>query len=154
MMSDMGETGAAEVQLKTEKEMSEETIYFSKTAEKLAEGLLNICKPPLEQVRKELFELTKKQEALLAQMQLENKKIHETFEDINLNDMFTAVKVYQGKLALIRKEMINIHERTYKLKKRALRLQQIKQKEALNKEQQREQELRREQELIGRSTNN
>jgi len=29
-------------------------------------------------------------------------------------------------------------------------LQQVKQKEALNKEQQREQELRREQELIGR----
>jgi len=28
-----------------------------------------------------------KQEALLAQIQLENKKIHETFEDIDLNDM-------------------------------------------------------------------
>ncbi|XP_070152167.1 biogenesis of lysosome-related organelles complex 1 subunit 6 [Polyergus mexicanus] len=154
MMRDMGETEAAEIQLKTEKEVSEETIYFSKVAEKLAEGFLSICQPPLEQVRKELFELTSKQEALLAQMQLENKKIHETFEDIDLNDMFAAVKVYQGKLALIRKEMINIHERTYKLKKRALRLQQIKQKEALNKEQQREQELRREQELIGRSTNN
>lgn len=154
MMSDMGETEAAEIQLKTEKEVSEETIYFSKAAGKLAEGLLSICQPPLEQVRKELFELTSKQEALLAQMQLENKKIHETFEDIDLNDMFAAVKVYQGKLALIRKEMINIHERTYKLKKRALRLQQIKQKEALNKEQQREQELRREQELIGRSINN
>lgn len=40
------------------------------------------------------------------------------------------------------------------LQKRALRLQQIKQKEALNKEQQREQELRREQELIGRSNSN
>jgi len=39
------------------------------------------------------------------------------------------------------------------LQKRVLRLQQIKQKEAMNKEQQREQEIRREQELIGRSTN-
>ncbi|CAL1686425.1 unnamed protein product [Lasius platythorax] len=152
MMSDMGEVGSAEIQLRIEKEVSEDTIDFSKAVEKLAEGLLSICQPPLEQVRKELFELTSKQEALLAQMQLENKKIHETIEDIDLNDMFAAVKVYQGKLALIRKEMINIHERTYKLKKRALRLQQIKQKEALNKEQQREQELRREQELIGRST--
>jgi len=151
-MSDMGEVGSAEIQLRIEKEVSEDTIDFSKAVEKLAEGLLSICQPPLEQVRKELFELTSKQEALLAQMQLENKKIHETIEDIDLNDMFAAVKVYQGKLALIRKEMINIHERTYKLKKRALRLQQIKQKEALNKEQQREQELRREQELIGRST--
>lgn len=40
------------------------------------------------------------------------------------------------------------------LQKRALRLQQIKQKEALNREQQREQELRREQELIGRPMGN
>ncbi|XP_072748076.1 biogenesis of lysosome-related organelles complex 1 subunit 6 isoform X2 [Anoplolepis gracilipes] len=148
MMSDIEEAGAAEIQLKIETEASEDTIYFTKVVEKLAEGLLSICQPPLAQVKNELFELTNKQEALLAHMQLENKKIHETFEDIDLNDMFAAVKVYQGKLALIRKEMINIHERTYKLKKRALRLQQIKQKEALSKEQQREQELRREQELI------
>ncbi|XP_011252515.1 biogenesis of lysosome-related organelles complex 1 subunit 6-like isoform X2 [Camponotus floridanus] len=147
-MNDIGEAGVMDIQLKTEKEVSEDTLYFSKAVEKLAEGLLGICQPPLEQVKNELFELTSKQEALLAQMQLENKKIHETFEDIDLNDMFAAIKVYQGKLTLIRKEMINIHERTYKLKKRALRLQQIKQKEALNKEQQREQELRREQELI------
>ncbi|GAB1860900.1 Biogenesis of lysosome-related organelles complex 1 subunit 6 [Camponotus japonicus] len=147
-MNDIEEAGVMDIQLKTEKEVSEDTLYFSKAVEKLAEGLLSICQPPLEQVKNELFELTSKQEALLAQMQLENKKIHETFEDIDLNDMFAAIKVYQGKLTLIRKEMINIHERTYKLKKRALRLQQIKQKEALNKEQQREQELRREQELI------
>ncbi|XP_011252514.1 biogenesis of lysosome-related organelles complex 1 subunit 6-like isoform X1 [Camponotus floridanus] len=153
-MNDIGEAGVMDIQLKTEKEVSEDTLYFSKAVEKLAEGLLGICQPPLEQVKNELFELTSKQEALLAQMQLENKKIHETFEDIDLNDMFAAIKVYQGKLTLIRKEMINIHERTYKLKKRALRLQQIKQKEALNKEQQREQELRREQELIGKSNSN
>lgn len=150
----MGEAESAEIQLRIEKKSSEDAIDFSKAVEKLTEGLLNTCQSPLEHVRKELSELTGKQEALLAQMQLENKKIHETFEDIDLNDMFAAIKVYQGKLAVIRKEMINIHERTYKLKKRALRLQQIKQKEALNKEQQREQELRREQELIGRSTNN
>lgn len=36
------------------------------------------------------------------------------------------------------------------MQKRALRLQQIIQKEALNREQQREQEIRREQELIGK----
>ncbi|XP_072748078.1 biogenesis of lysosome-related organelles complex 1 subunit 6 isoform X4 [Anoplolepis gracilipes] len=119
MMSDIEEAGAAEIQLKIETEASEDTIYFTKVVEKLAEGLLSICQPPLAQVKNELFELTNKQEALLAHMQLENKKIHETFEDIDLNDM-----------------------------KRALRLQQIKQKEALSKEQQREQELRREQELI------
>ncbi|XP_011149967.1 biogenesis of lysosome-related organelles complex 1 subunit 6 isoform X3 [Harpegnathos saltator] len=134
--------------------VSKDVIDFTEAIEKLAEGLLNIYQPPLEQVKKELLELTSKQETVLAQMQSENKKINETFEDVDLNDMFATIKVYQGKLASIRKEMISIHERTSKLKKRALRLQQIKQKEALNKEQQREQELRREQELIARPVTN
>ncbi|KAG5345939.1 BL1S6 protein, partial [Acromyrmex heyeri] len=99
-------------------------------------------------------QLSNKQDSLLTRMQLENKRIHETFEDIDLNDMFSAVKIYQGKLSVIRKEMINIHERTSKLKKRVLRLQQIKKKESMNREQQREQELRKEQELIAKSTTN
>ncbi|XP_077269006.1 biogenesis of lysosomal organelles complex 1 subunit pallidin [Temnothorax americanus] len=154
MMTDVGEAGVAEIQLRPGEQLSEDAVDFSEAVEKLAKGLLSIYQPPLEQVKQELFELTSKQEALLARMQLENKKIHETFEDIDLNDMFSAVKIYQGKLAVVRKEMINIHERTSKLKKRVLRLQQIKQKEAMNREQQREQELRREQELIGRSTSN
>lgn len=79
-------------------------------------------------------------------MQIENKKLQETFESVNLNEMFQTIKVYQGKLTLMKKEMALIHERTFKLKKRASRLQQVKQKEALNKEQ----EIRREQELIGK----
>ncbi|KAG5335042.1 BL1S6 protein, partial [Acromyrmex charruanus] len=133
---------------------SEDTVDFSEAAEKLAEGLLGIYQSPLEQVKQELFELTNKQDSLLTRMQLENKRIHETFEDIDLNDMFSAVKIYQGKLSVIRKEMINIHERTSKLKKRVLRLQQIKKKESMNREQQREQELRKEQELIAKSTTN
>ncbi|KYM95000.1 PREDICTED: biogenesis of lysosome-related organelles complex 1 subunit 6-like [Cyphomyrmex costatus] len=154
MMTDLEKSGAMEVPLKTEKQLSKNVIDFSEATEKLAEGLLSIYQSPLEQVKQELFELTNKQETLLAQMQLENKRIHETFEDIDLNDMFSAVKIYQGKLAVIRKEMINIHERTSKLKKRVLRLQQIKKKESINREQQREQELRKEQELIGKSTIN
>lgn len=34
-----------------------------------------------------IFSCRSKQEGLLARMQFENKKIHETFEDIDLNDM-------------------------------------------------------------------
>ncbi|XP_020295656.1 biogenesis of lysosome-related organelles complex 1 subunit 6-like [Pseudomyrmex gracilis] len=153
MMTDVGEAEAAEIELRNEKLESKNEINFSEVTEKLTEGLLQIYQPPLEQVKKDLLELTNKQEALLVRMQVENKKINETFEDVDLNDMFAVIKVYQGKLVSIRKEMINIHERTTKLKKRALRLQQIKQKEALNREQQREQELRREQELIGKPAN-
>ncbi|XP_015438129.1 PREDICTED: biogenesis of lysosome-related organelles complex 1 subunit 6-like, partial [Dufourea novaeangliae] len=89
------------------------------------------------QVQKELNEVTGKQETLLCQMQVETKKLQESLEDIDLNETFQMIKVYQGKLTLMKKEMASIHERTFKLKKRALRLQQMKQKEALNKEQQR-----------------
>lgn len=137
------------IHLGIEKQECENVIDFS-TVEKLAHGLLSIYQPPLEQVKRELSELISKQETLLTRMQFENKKLGETFEDVDLNDMFATIKLYQGKLASVRKEMINIHEKTFKLKKRALRLQQIKQKEALNREQQREHELRREQELIAR----
>ncbi|XP_076627654.1 biogenesis of lysosomal organelles complex 1 subunit pallidin [Colletes latitarsis] len=151
MMTDIEEAEMKTIQLEIEKhESDKDVVDFSGATKKLAEGLLNIYQLPLEQVQKELDEATSKQEALLSQMQIENKKLQETFENVNLNEMFQTIKVYQGKLALMKKEMALIHERTFKLKKRALRLQQVKQKEALNKEQQREQEIRREQELIGK----
>uniref|UniRef100_A0A8D3CSD4 Biogenesis of lysosomal organelles complex-1, subunit 6, pallidin n=1 Tax=Scophthalmus maximus TaxID=52904 RepID=A0A8D3CSD4_SCOMX len=68
----------------------------------------------------------------------------------DLNSLFTEAKVYHNKLVNIRKEMIVLHDRTTKLKKRALKLQQQKQKEALEKEQQREKELERERQLVAK----
>ncbi|XP_033336399.1 biogenesis of lysosomal organelles complex 1 subunit pallidin [Megalopta genalis] len=151
MMTDLEESEVRKVQSENEKRDScGEQQDFSEAAKKLAEGLLGIYKLPLEQVHKELAEVTTKQQALLNQMQGENTKLQQTVEDVDLNKMFQTVKVYQGKLISMKKEMASIHERTFKLKKRALRLQQIKQKEALNREQQREQEIRREQDLIGK----
>ncbi|XP_076647755.1 biogenesis of lysosomal organelles complex 1 subunit pallidin [Halictus rubicundus] len=151
MMTDLEESEVKIVQSEIEKRDGDNKQQdFSEAAKKLAEGLLSIYKLPLEQVHKELTEVTSKQQALLNQMQGENKKLQETHEDIDLNKMFQTVKVYQGKLTFMKKEMASIHERTFKLKKRALRLQQMKQKEALNREQQREQEIRREQDLIGK----
>lgn len=38
--------------------VSENVIDFTEAVEKLAEGLLSIYQPPLEQVKKELLELT------------------------------------------------------------------------------------------------
>ncbi|XP_076292784.1 biogenesis of lysosomal organelles complex 1 subunit pallidin [Lasioglossum baleicum] len=151
MMTDLEESEVKKVQSKiVTRDGDDEQQDFSEAAKKLAEGLLSIYKSPLEQVHKELTEVTGKQQALLNQMQGENKKLQETYEDVDLNKMFQTVKVYQGKLSIMKKEMASIHERTFKLKKRALRLQQMKQKEALNREQQREQEIRREQDLIGK----
>nr|XP_034191501.1 biogenesis of lysosome-related organelles complex 1 subunit 6-like isoform X3 [Osmia lignaria] len=124
MMTDIEEAEVIKIQPQIEQHESDEIkVDFSEAAKKLAQGLLNIYQLPLEQVQKELTEVTNKQETLLSQMQTENKKLQETFDDVKLNEM-----------------------------KRALRLQQIKQKEALSREHQREQEVRREQELIGKPT--
>ncbi|XP_076234368.1 biogenesis of lysosomal organelles complex 1 subunit pallidin [Calliopsis andreniformis] len=154
MMTDIEETEVKKVQFQAEDNSDKDEVNFSEAAKKLAEGFLNIYQLPLEQVQKELNEVTSKQEALLGQMQIENKKLQETFDNVKLNEMFQTIKLYQGKLTMMKKEMTAIHDRTFRLKKRALRLQQVKQKEALNREQQREQEIRREQELISKTVVN
>ncbi|KAG7210873.1 hypothetical protein KM043_012355 [Ampulex compressa] len=153
MMEDIGETEAAAVRSYEEKENGINPINLAKATNKLTKGFLDVYRSPLQQVRRELDELTVKQETLLGQMQIENEKLRDTFDDVELDQMFSTLKLYQGKLASMKKEMSSIHERTFKLKKRAMRFQQVKQKEALHKEQHREQELRREQDLIGKPAN-
>ncbi|XP_043508733.1 biogenesis of lysosome-related organelles complex 1 subunit 6-like isoform X1 [Frieseomelitta varia] len=151
MMTNMEEAEARELQSQIEKHNNEEDeIDFKVAIEKLTEGFLKQYQEQWEQSGKKLNEVKSKQEILLSQMQIENKKVQDVFNDVKLNEMFQMIKVSQGKLILMKKEMVSIHERTFRLKKRASKLQQIVQKEALNKEQQREQELRREQELIGK----
>ncbi|XP_046743204.1 biogenesis of lysosome-related organelles complex 1 subunit 6-like [Diprion similis] len=152
MMTDIGEQAAVEVQPKIEQCESPNgiSIDFTQAAENLAQGLLEVYQPPLEQVKHELIELTNKQETLIAQMQGENAKLRQVDENLDINELFTTIKIYQAKLANIKKDMTSVHERTNKLKKRAIRFQQVKEKEVLLKEQQREQEIRREQELIGK----
>ncbi|XP_066597881.1 biogenesis of lysosome-related organelles complex 1 subunit 6 [Prorops nasuta] len=151
MMKDIDEAAVAEIQsqLNTLDSQDSKEIDFTDASKKLATGLLSIYQPPLEEIKSELNELTEKQETLISIMKVENKKLLDRTEDINLTEMFDTLKVYQGKLVSCKKEMTSIHERIAKLKKRALKLQSIKQKET----QQREQEIRREQELIGKPSN-
>lgn len=153
-MMDIDESEVTKIQSKIAKHDSEDedTVDLTNATKQLTKGLLSIYQLPLEQVKKELNELTIKQEALLTEMQAENKRLRETLEDMELNEMFQTTKVYRAKLASMKKEMTSIHERTFRLKKRALRLQQLKQREAYQREQHREQELRREQDLIGKPT--
>nr|XP_034191500.1 uncharacterized protein LOC117609362 isoform X2 [Osmia lignaria] len=117
MMTDIEEAEVIKIQPQIEQHESDEIkVDFSEAAKKLAQGLLNIYQLPLEQVQKELTEVTNKQETLLSQMQTENKKLQETFDDVKLNEMFQTIKLYQGKLTLMKKEMASVHERTCKLK--------------------------------------
>ncbi|XP_078737225.1 biogenesis of lysosome-related organelles complex 1 subunit 6 [Lampetra fluviatilis] len=80
----------------------------------------------------------------------ENGKLHECQATTTFNTLFTEARMYQQKLVTVRRDMLALHEKTSKLKKRALQLQQQKQKEALEREQQKEREMERERHLLAR----
>lgn len=128
----------------------ENVIVDKKAVDKLTEGLLFHYLPDLQNSKRALQELTQNQLVLLDTLDQEVTKFRECNTLLDLNSLFTEAKVYHNKLVNIRKEMIMLHEKTTKLKKRALKLQQQKQKEALEKEQQREKELERERQLIAK----
>ncbi|XP_073320287.1 biogenesis of lysosome-related organelles complex 1 subunit 6 [Pagrus major] len=128
-----------------------ENVFVDKKAVvKLTGGLLSHYLPDLQNSKRALQELTQNQLVLLDTLDQEVTKFRECNTLLDLNSLFTEAKVYHNKLVNIRKEMIMLHEKTTKLKKRALRLQQLKQKEELEKEQQREKELERERQLIAK----
>ncbi|XP_047218652.1 biogenesis of lysosome-related organelles complex 1 subunit 6 [Girardinichthys multiradiatus] len=130
---------------------SVENVYVDqKAVDKLAEGFLSHYLSDLQNSKRALQELTQNQLILLDTLDQEVTKFRECNTLLDLNSLFTEAKVYQNKLVNIRKEMILLHEKTTKLKKRALKLQQQKQKELLEKEQQRESELERERQLIAK----
>ncbi|XP_071452230.1 biogenesis of lysosome-related organelles complex 1 subunit 6 [Hetaerina americana] len=120
------------------------------TVEKLTVGLISHYQPDLSRVKTKLDELTKKQVSLIEKLAVENDRLSACQEKYNVQEVFTKLKHYQNKLILIKKEMSHIHERTAKVKKRALKLQQVCQKEALMREQRKEEQLQREQMLIAK----
>ncbi|XP_046403449.1 biogenesis of lysosome-related organelles complex 1 subunit 6-like [Ischnura elegans] len=131
-------------------ESSECPFTSEHTTEKLTVGLLSHYQPDLTRVKSKLDELTKKQVSLIEKLAVENNRLTACQETYNVQDVFTKLKLYQNKLILIKKEMSHIHERTAKVKKRALKLQQVCQKEALMREQRKEEQLQREQMLIAK----
>ncbi|CAK6978826.1 biogenesis of lysosome-related organelles complex 1 subunit 6 [Scomber scombrus] len=128
----------------------ENVFVDRKAVDKLTEGLLSHYLPDLQNSKRALQELTQNQLILLDTLDQEVTKFRECNALLDLNSLFTEAKIYHNKLVNIRKEMIMLHEKTTKLKKRALKLQQHKQKEELEKEQQREKELERERQLIAK----
>nr|XP_019612220.1 PREDICTED: biogenesis of lysosome-related organelles complex 1 subunit 6 isoform X1 [Rhinolophus sinicus] len=151
----------------------EDLTVEDKAVEQLAEGLLSHYLPDLQRSKQALQELTtlerKKKEVLGSRsvrvaraVQLQNQvvlldtleqeisKFKECHSMLDINALFTEAKHYHAKLVNIRKEMLMLHEKTSKLKKRALKLQQKRQKEELEREQQREKEFEREKQLTAK----
>ncbi|KAM4829047.1 biogenesis of lysosome-related organelles complex 1 subunit 6 [Thomomys bottae] len=128
----------------------EDLIVEDKAVEQLAEGLLSHYLPDLQRSKQALQELTQNQVVLLDTLEQEISKFKECHSMLDINALFTEAKHYHTKLVNIRKEMLMLHEKTSRLKKRALKLQQKRQKEELEREQQREKEFEREKQLTAK----
>ncbi|KAM5172173.1 biogenesis of lysosome-related organelles complex 1 subunit 6 isoform 1-T1 [Mantella aurantiaca] len=121
-----------------------------KAVEQLSEGLIAHYLPNLQNSKLALQELTQNQVVLLDTLDQEISKFKECNSVLDINALFSEAKYYHNKLVTIRKEMMLLHEKSSKLKKRALKLQQKKQEENLKQEQQRERELEREKQLTAK----
>ncbi|XP_019389202.1 PREDICTED: biogenesis of lysosome-related organelles complex 1 subunit 6 [Crocodylus porosus] len=125
-------------------------LVDERAVEQLTEGLISHYLPDLQQSKQALQELTQNQAVLLDTLEQEISKFKECNSILDINTLFLEAKHYHNKLVNIRKEMLTLHEKTSKLKKRALKLQQKRQKEELEREQQREREFEREKQLTAK----
>nr|XP_033776532.1 biogenesis of lysosome-related organelles complex 1 subunit 6 [Geotrypetes seraphini] len=121
-----------------------------RAVEQLTKGLMSHYLPDLQHSKLALQELTQNQLVLLETLDQEISKFKECNSILDINALFSEAKCYRNKLVNIRKEMLMLHEKTSKLKKRALKLQQKREKEDLEREQQREKELEREKQLTAK----
>lgn len=131
-----------------EKPKNSENYYSAETINLLSDGVLNLYKPELVNTKNQLNELTEKQSILVEQLHNENLKLSWSKNLSELHDTFNIVKSCQARLLNIKRDMRTLHERTTKLKKRATRLQQHKDKETYLKNQ----KVKLEQDLIARSS--
>ncbi|KAM8972273.1 biogenesis of lysosome-related organelles complex 1 subunit 6 [Pelodytes ibericus] len=122
----------------------------TRAVDHLSEGLVSHYLPNLQSSKLALQELTQNQVVLLDTLDQEISKFKECNSIPDINALFSEAKHYHNKLVNVRKEMMMLHEKTTKLKKRALKLQQKKQEENLKQEQERERELEREKQLTAK----
>lgn len=112
------------------KNMDKDVINpYASSVNNLSRGLISLTGAPMVNVEKQLKELTSKQEFLITQIHNENLKVSEVQYSPEIQETFAKLKVYNNKLLNLKKDMKLIYERSLKLKKRALRLQQTKERE-------------------------
>ncbi|KAL1426444.1 hypothetical protein MTO96_003443 [Rhipicephalus appendiculatus] len=99
----------------------------------------------LRALQASLGDLTRNQGLLLDTVQQENNRFADALG--SLDDVLQRARVYQAKLVRLKRDMAELQQRSSRLRKRALRLQQLKQKEALQAEQQRQRDLERTRQL-------
>ena len=100
-----------------------------------------------------LEKLNSKQEVLAVRVHQEGEKLREERARHKVEQMVSITNIYRAKLVKIREEMQALTERSGRLRLRAARLQDEKQRESMERENRREKERLRERELIARPVN-
>lgn len=129
-------------------QVSDNLNPYNKSVQELSDGLLKYYKEPLEEVQEHVKELTLEQNKVIIQLHDENMALAEHFFSPELQDMIKKMNLYYGKLLSIKKGMKQLHERSGRLKMRAMKMEQFTEKMRLKKLQ-KEIDLKKEEELIG-----
>ncbi|XP_011308812.1 biogenesis of lysosome-related organelles complex 1 subunit 6 [Fopius arisanus] len=131
MMMEIEAAAVAEVQSNLHSE-TEQLVDIPGNADSLVQGILEVYQPSVEQINNDLQEIVKKQKNVIEKMKYENKQLSEAAKDDLCCTVYSLIKTYQEKVFSIKKELGNVHEKTMKLKKRALRLQQLRQEQGFH----------------------
>ncbi|KAH9502165.1 biogenesis of lysosome- organelles complex 1 subunit 6 [Bulinus truncatus] len=106
--------------------------------------------PSLQKAKSTIYQIKTSQDVLIETVQQEISKFTECQALTELEKTMAKAKIYHNKLKKLRAEMTNLHERSKKLKKRSLKLQQQKQKEELTRAHNLEKEYEKEKMLTAR----
>ena len=97
-----------------------------------------------------LDKLNTRQEILTVAVQKEGERLNEGRAKYGVDHMLTLTNIYRNKLVKVKENMQILAERSEKLRKRAVRLQEEKQRESMDREARRAKERQREKDLIAR----
>ena len=97
-----------------------------------------------------LDKLNSKQEVLAVRVHQEVETLTEELAKHKVEQMMSITNIYKNKLVKIKEDMQSLTERSGRLRVRAARLQDEKQRESMERENRREKERLREKELIAK----
>merc|ERR1719397_1843798 len=101
-----------------------------------------------------LEKLNTKQEILAVRVSQGGEKLNDERAKHKVEQMISITNIYRNKLVKIREDMQSVTERSVRLRQRAGRLQDEKQRESMERENRKETERLREKELIAKPSQN
>ncbi|GFO22516.1 biogenesis of lysosome-related organelles complex 1 subunit 6 [Plakobranchus ocellatus] len=130
--------------------VQEPTVVDASVIDLLTNGFVEKFLPGLRKSQTTIDQIRSSQTVLLETVQQETAKFRDCLAMNYVEDTMVKARHYHNKLLRLRREMTNLHEKSKKLKKRALKLQQQKQTEELTRAHSREHELEKERMLTAR----